>query len=159
MWRNEINTTREDAFASLNAVDQAEQGAGALYRGPVWLNAVAIATTGFMTYSFCRMNDENQWALGAIVSVALLGATTLLWLWVARLNGVRQRVLPVTGAGRLRIVAAAVVTALVILAGRHFTQGGLLPAAYVAGIVSALVQVYCVVRFPAVDRAGTGVRK
>ena len=157
---NQITTAEaQSALESLNKIGNETISS---LRPPLWLITMLSLLCGIFTFSFAVSEQENSWGGGMWLSGILVFGLLLLWMYSARLLGVRAPVLPPSGSGKVFMALQALFFAVVMLVGRGATVSGRpeirlegdfpiadLPLApYIAAVIVSLSVAYLTYKYP-----------
>ena len=159
---NEEQITNAEAQSALESLNKIEKETISSLRPPLWLVTILSLLCGIFTFSLAVTEHENSWALVMWLSSISVVLLVLFTRYSDRLLGVRVRLLPPSGSGKVFVALQALFFAVVMLGGREATLSGRpetrlegafpiadLPLApYIAAIIVSLSVAYLTYKYP-----------
>ena len=121
---NEEQITRAEAQSALESLNKIEKETISSLRPPLWLVTILSLLCGIFTFSLAVTEAENHWALGMWLSAISVVLLVLFTRYSERLLGVRVRLLPPSGLGKVFVALQMLFLAVVMRVGREFTLSG-----------------------------------
>lgn len=134
--------TAEQAKLALDSLANIDSSTNKLIRPPFWLTIIMAFFYGMMTFSWASTRHENLWMLGLIISTVCFLASVAFYLYSSRLLGIKPKVLPKNRNECFFHLFSGIFFAAVIILSRVLSVNGLAYAAYIGGILNALVLAY-----------------
>ena len=159
---DEKQITTAEAQTALESLNKIGNETISSLRPPLWLIIIMSLLCGIFTFSWCAAEHENMWALGMWLSGISIFLLVLFCRYSERLLGVKGKLLPFSGSGKIFIGLQMLFFALVMTAGREGTLLGRpetrlegafpisdLPLApYIAAIIVSLGVAYLTYKHP-----------
>ena len=159
---DEKQITTAEAQTALESLNKIGNETISSLRPPLWLIIIMSLLCGIFTFSWCAAEHENMWALGIWLSGISIFLLVLFCRYSERLLGVKGKLLPFSGSGKIFIGLQMLFFTLVMTAGREGTLLGRpetrlegtfpisdLPLApYIAAIIVSLGVAYLTYKHP-----------
>ncbi|OKY24995.1 hypothetical protein [Thalassotalea sp. PP2-459] len=138
----EQKVSTEEAQLALDSLANIDSSTNKLIRPPLWLTVIMAFFYGMMTFSWASTRHENLWMLGLIISAICFLASVAFYLYSSHLLGIKPKVLPKSKSECFFHLFSGIFFAAVIILTRILSVNGLEYAAYIGGILNALVLAY-----------------
>lgn len=159
---NEKQVTTAEAQSALESLNKIGNETISSLRPPLWLIIIMSLLCGIFTFSMAAAEHENMWALGIWLSGISILLLVLFCRYSERLLGVKGKLLPSSGSGKVFVGLQGLFFALVITMGREATLLGRpvtriegafpiadLPLApYIAAVIVSLSVAYLTYKYP-----------
>lgn len=148
MEKNQTNISKVEALASLKLLNNTQREGVSLFRMPLWMNVMSGLSYGTMTFSYCVMAHDNQWALGFIISLVIFLLLVSFHIYTGKLLGVKANLIPRGKSAISFNIFFGVLFALTLILGKISVDVGYDWVAYVAGIMNGTILMFALYHFP-----------